>query len=355
MDKHIKKENRVNKSTNTSNGIRTPYNGLYATVSTYLDKGKYYYMPNRTLARLIFDKNPDLASVENIRRAILDMKGLNGKAALKKNICGGKYYLSAKDKEVKFVSPVSLAIERKPFYLPLNKRVGCLFDAHVPYHDNRAVDAAVNSLLKNNVKIVLMQEMFDFYWQSKFNKNPIKPPFKEEKEVYIDFMYELVSWFPEGTLFYYQEGNHDERWQHYLIRSCPEISLIDDFAIENVFKYTEMGINYIKDKTLIKIGKLNCIHGHEKRGTSVVNPARGLWLKFSESTICGHSHFTSQHTVHNKLSNELKACWSVGCLSELQPDYDVYSTYNHGFAIIDTDNTGYFEVQNKSIFNGKIL
>jgi hypothetical protein len=70
--------------------------------------------------------------------------------------------------------------------------------------------------------------------------------------------------------------------------------------------------------------------------------------------MCGHSHQTSEHTEMD-MNGKITTCWSVGCLSELRPDYAKYSRYNHGFAIIEGMGKDRFHVTNYRIQEGEIL
>jgi hypothetical protein len=44
----------------------------------------------------------------------------------------------------------------------------------------------------------------------------------------------------------------------------------------------------------------------------------------------------------------------VGCLCDLSPDYAIVNRWNHGFAIVDIDEDGSFEVHNHKIIDGRV-
>jgi hypothetical protein len=50
------------------------------------------------------------------------------------------------------------------------------------------------------------------------------------------------------------------------------------------------------------------------------------------------------------------ACFSIGCLCQLTPKYRpfAYTKWNHGFAIVEIDGDGSFEVNNYRIIKGKV-
>ena len=88
---------------------------------------------------------------------------------------------------------------------------------------------------------------------------------------------------------------------------------------------------------------------------SPVSPARGVYVKAKQSIIIGHTHKISEHTETN-LGGEITTTWSTGCLCELNPDYVPFANnYAHGFAYVEVDKNGNFRVENKRIYNGKIL
>jgi hypothetical protein len=77
-------------------------------------------------------------------------------------------------------------------------------------------------------------------------------------------------------------------------------------------------------------------------------------MRAKSSAICGHSHQTSEHTEKD-INGKLTTCWSVGCLSELTPEYAPFAKYNHGFAVVTKRGSEGFNVQNFRIHEGKIL
>ena len=107
---------------------------------------------------------------------------------------------------------------------------------------------------------------------------------------------------------------------------------------------------------LRRLGKLPVYHGHElpQGMSSPVNPARGLWMRVQESLICGHWHRTSEHTESTGLEKRLSSCWSLGCLCDLSPDYAIVNRWNHGFAVVDVEADGNYEVHNHKIIKGKV-
>jgi hypothetical protein len=155
---------------------------------------------------------------------------------------------------------------------------------------------------------------------------------------------------------YYKIGNHEKRYEDYLMIKAPELLGIDDFKLEQLLRMREYGVTLVKDKQMAMAGKLPILHGHEWFGgfAPPVNPARGLFLKAKESCLVGHHHRTSEHT-EKTLSGEVTTTWSTGCLCGLEPEYAPYNNYNHGFAHIKIDKSGNYELKNIRIINYKIV
>jgi len=86
-----------------------------------------------------------------------------------------------------------------------------------------------------------------------------------------------------------------------------------------------------------------------------VNPARGLFLRAKASILAGHNHQTSAHH-ENDINGSQTACFSTGCLCDLQPDYRpfAFTKWNHGAAIVELNKEGNFSVDNFRIIEGKV-
>jgi hypothetical protein len=70
--------------------------------------------------------------------------------------------------------------------------------------------------------------------------------------------------------------------------------------------------------------------------------------------MINHVHRTSEH-VEVDMNGKQIGCWSLGAMCDVTPDYNPQvSKHNLGFAIVEKDDSGEFEVQNKKIINGKV-
>ena len=252
--------------------------------------------------------------------------------------------------------PESLETEYKPFKLPKNHNdILLLSDIHIPYHNIPALTIAIEYGIENNVNTILLNgDLIDFYAISRFQKDPRKRNLAREILLTREFLQMLRRLFPKAAI-YYKCGNHDARWDHYIMNNAPDLLGLDEFNFESVMQLDKLDITYIPDKQLIHAGKLTILHGHElMRGIfSPVNVARGLFNAAKADALVGHHHQHSEHSEPN-INGKLINTYSVACLSELHPDYAPINKYAHGFAHVKVFENEDYEVNNYKIINGKI-
>jgi predicted phosphodiesterase len=235
------------------------------------------------------------------------------------------------------------------------KSVMLMSDIHFPYHDVRALETAIDYAVGKNITAIMLNgDVLDMFKLSRYSKNPKARDFNGELEMLKDFITMLKTVFK--VPIYYKMGNHEERYNDFLYAKAGELVGLDEFNLESVIKKrVGDGVELISDKRIVKIGKLNVVHGHEFTGGFVapVNIARGLYLKAKVSTIQGHNHQTSEHTEPD-LNGGLTTTWSLGCLCHLHPSYMPVNRWNHGFAIVEVFEDSIFQVSNKRIQNGRV-
>ena len=244
----------------------------------------------------------------------------------------------------------------EPFIIPKGQNnILLLSDIHLPYQDNKALELAINYGIENKVNCVYLNgDTIDMYQASRFVKDRRLRDLAGELEMTRNFLKQLQETFK--CPIYFKIGNHEARWEHYLMLKAPELLGVDDFKLEQILRFREFGVTLVKDKQISYAGKLPILHGHEWYGgfAPPVNPARGLFLKAKESAIVGHHHRTSEHT-EKTLSGEVTTTWSTGCLCGLEPEYAPYNNYNHGFAHVKVSKDGNYELKNIRIINYKIV
>lgn len=309
--------------------------------------------PNRTLARMLHKEHPNaFPSLEPARSVIRALRGADGTYHRKADVS------HARPKPLGWqqaVIPPTASKKRTPVVLTGPMRLGVFSDLHIPYHNPQAVEVAIAHMKKTKCDTLLINgDLGDFYACSRHEKDP-RRRLADELDAIRQFLFWLRSQFPKQRILY-KIGNHETNLERYLMREAPVLLGVPDFTIRDVLKLDSFKIEVAESLQLIQAGKLSIYHGHElpQGMSSPVNPARGLWMRVQETILCGHWHRTSEHTETTGISRKVSSCWSVGCLCDLSPDYAIVNRWNHGFAIVDIDKTGAFEVHNHKIIDGKV-
>ena len=315
-------------------------------------------MPTLKLARIMYNENKLMfKDVENARFRLRYIEGKAGKKALERMGKAGVALVKEEPRPYNpYKLPASDETEFEPYVFKGHKRVLILSDIHVPYHNIPSITAALQYAKKSKPDALLLNgDTIDCHRLSRYTKDPKKRNFKLE----LDIFKALFEVFEKelACKIYFKIGNHEERYENFLYEKASELVGIEEFEFSNILKARARGIEIIGDKRPMKLNGLWGIHGHEYVGgiSAPVNPARGLFLRSKVSSFQGHNHQTSEHTEPT-LTGKMVTTWSLGCLSELHPQYMPLNKWNHGFAEVDLDENGEdFEFRNKRIFKGKIV
>lgn len=325
------------------------------TVKHYL--AKFQKMPHKTLAAKIYKENTSLfPSAEAVRKSINYYTGTSGKK-LRAQLADTRFVESEKRPQNPF-SEIPDGITCYDDWSPVNiicEKALVLADLHAPYHDKAALEVALDYGDAEGVDtVVLLGDVADFYSVSFWEKDPRKRDFNRDKDVTIAILNAIRTRFPTAKIIY-KIGNHEERYDRYMKVKAPELFGVAEFDLKTILRLDELNIQLIGDRRILKIAKLNLIHGHEFGRTisSPVNPARGLFLKGKEHCIGAHYHQTSHH-AENTIGDDFIGCWSVGCICDMHPDWLPINKWNLGFGLVNRYNAREFEVFNKKIIDGKV-
>lgn len=312
-------------------------------------------LPNLKLARIIYKESPlRFSSVDHVRTIVRAVFGQQGGVA-RNDIKDKSLFMTNEKPRNPYNIPASDETVFEPFVLE-GSRVLVLSDIHVPYHSVSSLTAAFKwAIPRKPDTIVLNGDTIDCHMLSRFTKEPEKRNFASELKVFGELITSLRKTFPKARIIY-KEGNHDERYNHFLMMKASELVGVEEFALESIIKKRAGDVDYVGGKRIIKAGELNIIHGHEFGMSffSPVNPARGLFLRAKVSCLQGHLHQTSEHTESN-MNGRITTTWSSGCLSELHPMFLPINKWNNGFAYVEVSKDGDFDVQNKRIYKGEVL
>ena len=335
-------------------------------IEKYLDEQQPGFFA-RTLARKIVAENPGIfdqtdKEIDNVRRNIRYRTGAGGDYHRKLAASSGKLRAEFVRDEMKPSEYMANFIQRgettskADWHLPKHHRkVLVLSDIHIPYHSLEALETAIDYGFKSGIDgIYLNGDLIDFAKISRWEKDPAITSAVVEVGMARNF-FEGISNL--GVDVYYKLGNHEDRWERYILQNAPELHGLDGLQLKKALGLDDFEIELIDSKQVAKFGKLNVIHGHEFGDSifSPVNPARGLFLRGKASTLAGHNHQTSEHH-ESDLNGKGVACFSTGCLCDLRPAYRpfAFTKWNHGAAIVEIEEDGSFSVENFRIDNRKV-
>lgn len=300
--------------------------------------------PARTLARRLVAETNGALTLEQARTRMRGQFGQNGNKRRRVIPAAPR---AARPAGQVLTMPTSKAEGWEPHDLAVVGAVGVLSDIHVPYHSEVALQAAVEHLKAMPLAALLLNgDLADFYAISRWTKNPAKRDFRGE----LNQIRQLLAWlrqeFPTIPICF-KTGNHEERWHHWLWAHAPEISDEQEMGLRAWLHLDKHKIDLVEDQRPIMAGKLPILHGHEKgKGISApVNQARGAFLRLHHTVLEGHGHRTSGHCEPDMFGSEV-FCWSTGCLCDLRPEYARLNKWNHGFATVNVDADGSFDVTN---------
>ena len=290
----------------------------------------------------LFDNN-----LEVIRSAVRYHCGKNGN--LGREHIGNRVILK---EQVKI--PQTWAITRSKYSLPVGKWL-LINDVHVPFHELKPLEATLQYAKDQKITGIFMNgDIWDVaslsFWPG------IPRDFDKECAAFADFLDFIIQEFPDVKIVY-KPGNHEYRLPRYFMSKAQDLSLSPLAQMETIMGFDARGIEFLDYFQIVMAGKLPIIHGNEVSNINkAVNPARGLFLRTKTNALCGHCHTTSQHSERD-LMGKLISTWSVGCQCNLEPEYNPYgNNWCWGFAIIDIDKNGNFEVANHRILsNGKVV
>jgi predicted phosphodiesterase len=231
---------------------------------------------------------------------------------------------------------------------------GVLSDAHIPFHDLPTIRGWVADCKRMGVVgLILNGDTLDCHLISSHLKDPSAPRMKSEIEKGRQFLEYLRSEFPRARIVF-KEGNHDDRLRRFLADRAPELYDLDELHLPALLRAAQLGVEWVADKRVVKVGKLPVLHGHEYQGGGGVMPARWLFLRTGDSALCGHFHQPSSYTFRTVNGREV-GVWSTGCACYLSPAYRPLNQWGHGWAVVEVAADRGYHVHNRRLLkNGQV-
>lgn len=311
--------------------------------------------PARTLAREAVKRWPKtFATIERARstvRSVLGVKG--GKSRRETRGTNGKHYRAPRP--AGFQIPQGIRQLPEPLLFGDVGKWLVISDVHVPYHDERALLSALEYGVKVGCRHVCINgDFYDFYAVSQWERDPEARNPQEELDTGRPILEQITKAFPGRHV--YKIGNHEDRYERYLASRSPELAMCRAFRLQRFLELDLIGFEMVASKQEYSIGKLPVYHGHElpKGLTNPVNIARGVFLRLKDPGIVGHWHKTSTHVETSARKSTMTVTHSTGCLCSLKPSYGPVNSWNHGVATIEVAADGTYEVENRTIMDGKV-
>jgi predicted phosphodiesterase len=325
----------------------------------YLEK--FSSADSRTLSRKIFKENKSVwKDAETIRSSIRYYRGQKGGVS-RKDVLGSpvkdKFFKKGKTEAWNKIPEGEKHLDWDNPVVVKGKKALVLSDVHIPYHDKEALVLALEEGQRAKVDVIYLNgDILDCYQLSRWVRDPRMRRFGEELTTARKVLSLIRKNFPKAKI-YFKHGNHELRYELYMIQKAPELLDIPEFELNSILRLKQMDITPVGAREWAKIGKLPIAHGHEG-GRSFTNPvsaSRGIFLKSIESILVGHYHQPSSYT-DNTWTGKPITCWSTGCLCDLHPTFMPKNKWAHGFAIVELiDNKGNYIVENKRIYKNRIL
>ncbi len=322
-------------------------------VMAYLTK-----FPNTSkisLAKKIFEENKPLFETVESARSLIRYYTMasGGKRRESKGVASNFYKAFVK---LKKDLPKGESERHLPLKLPKSvRRVLILGDIHFPFQNDEALHAALEFGNEKDIDCVYLNgDIMDAYQLSRHEKDPRRRSFSYELDCTRTFLTSLREMFP-NALIYYKIGNHDARYEKFIIQAAPHLLDIEAVQLSELLKFKELNIQEVKSMQWAYIGKLPILHGHElpvKSGG--VNPARTVQLKLNKQGVVNHFHRETRANGKH-FDDNVYTTYSLGCLCDLFPNYMPINEWGHGFGYVEVEPNGNYQMFQKTVINGKIF
>jgi predicted phosphodiesterase len=231
-----------------------------------------------------------------------------------------------------------------------------LADTHLPHHDENTINLALRTAKRMGaIGILLNGDILDSAQISRHERHNSAIKYRDEISMGISFLRHVRETFPKARILY-KEGNHEQRLEKYIDNKADALEGLEGMNLSSFLKMKDARVEWFPSGTIIKLGKLPTIHGHEFGGSGGggVSPARWLYSQAGDCCVMGHCHRTSEHHERTLLGY-IAATWTVGCACDLSPHWRLINKWNLGFAIVEVDRSKDFLMSNKRIVSGKVV
>ena len=197
-------------------------------------------------------------------------------------------------------------------------KVVYLPDAHVPFHDSKAIAAALDFVRSYKPShVILGGDWHDFYALSRFEREPRRRLELAQNITALVSVLEQVRGAAGGARIIYLRGNHEYRLVKYLWTRAPELSGLPSLEVPELLQLKRIGIEWQESGALM-LGGVLWKHGHkvrQKSGYSVTGEVERAGV----SVVMGHVHRLG--LVCRRTYAGMVMGVEAGCLCDLSPEY----------------------------------
>ena len=244
--------------------------------------------------------------------------------------------------------------------------VGYLTDLHLPFHNRRHLELALNVLSDAQIKsLYLGGDILDMYWchghGAKHPSPMMLSSFDKEREAGVSFLDRLDKLWP-GIPKHFVEGNHETRFERWIVEKAPalfgvtEMRRMLELDRRQNWSYYDFG-----PRQLVRVEKTNLFAKHAPKGSS----GNTIANKAACNLLFGHVHrCMNEHRV--SADGRRLQIHSPGWLGDNRFDkvfgyVQGHHDWQSGFDIIWIDEaTNHWWIEhiqiknNRCIFQGKI-
>jgi UDP-2,3-diacylglucosamine pyrophosphatase LpxH len=209
---------------------------------------------------------------------------------------------------------------------------------------------------RKKVKIILLGDIVDFYWISRYTKSPtLVPRLREE----IHFVRKEIL-TPLDTAFpvYYVGGNHEDRLRRFAWNNAPELADLDFMTVPGLLQLDGFfTIHWMGFEPLALNKHLIAVHGDIARKHSCYS-AKEMVSRYKTSVIVGHTHRMGMYYE----SGWAKEGWvgvENGHLMDVQKGQEAGAVppapnWQMGFTVVRTYKKNLFSISQAVILRDKV-
>lgn len=244
-------------------------------------------------------------------------------------------------------------IDPAPIQLATGKRYLVMNDHHIGIHSTSlCIKPLVYAKDRGDIdSIIINGDLLDFGSVSSHAASPYeKMNLKDEIAQAKTYLRLVRNMFPNAEIIY-AEGNHEYRLSRFIACNAKQFDGI--IFLERLLQLEHFGIQFVPYHKHVQIGHLHVMHGHHIKGSGT-NVASTILAKAGVNIMFGDRH-RSQEATRKRFDGSIIGAWAVGCLCPLSVSYSLYNPdWINGFAIVESNQDGTFQVENKQIIGDKI-